>query len=364
MPKRKGYSPIGIDFQATTAKAVQLHFGSEGASLAACTTLAFDESLMRIADHRPVNIVQKLRAVLRSGKFSGRHAVITLPPNKVDVRTLTLAGPSDDLEKMLSWEAESYLHYKVADATIDYVRLGEARVGKEERSEVLVAAVSTTYASELLNLLAKAGLQVSAVDIVPMALWRLGSYLGGEIEVPVTVIDIGQTTSVAVVLNRGQLRLTRTIPQGGEDLTTRIMDDLEISRPEAELLKKEYGVGVPSHSTQLAPDRELLTKTEIAGTLHEILRPHLEELAKELQKLFRYFSTQSKGMPVGLGYLCGGGGKLKGLGSFLSERTGVRVEKLSALGEAFRPQNGDEGEVIGPEYAVAAGLALREREAD
>ena len=359
MAKRKGYSPIGIDFQAETAKMVQLHFGSQGASLAACTSLTFEESLMRIADQRPHTIIEKLRAALRSGGFSGRRIVITVPPGKVDVRTLTLAGSERELEETLRWEAESYLHYDVSDASIDYVRLGEVRVGKEGRSEVLVATARSSYVCALLDLLAGAGFEVIAVDIVPMALWRLGLHIGQETDAAVGVINIGRMTSEAVVLNRGDLRLTRTIARGGEEFTTRIMNSLEISHPEAELLIKEYGAGTPSAGVQFGSQQELVTRTEIAGTVHEILRHDLEDLADELQKLFRYFSSQSKGTPVRLGYLCGTGGKLKGLDAFLSERTGIRIERLPPLDEAFPIQNGGENQEAGPEYAVAAGLALR-----
>ena len=364
MPRRKGHSLIGIDLQPKSAKMVQLHFGSQGISLAGHSSVSFEESLTPLVDHKPHKVVDALKAAIKSGGLSGSRAVITLPPNKVDVRTLTLGGSDVDLDKMLNWEAESYLHYDVADASIDYVELGRVKVGKEERSDVLVAAARKAYIHELLELMAGAGLMVTAVDIVPMALWRLGSHVGRELNAPFSLIDIGRTASVAVILNRGDLRLTRTIDRGGDEFTTRIMDSLEVSHDEAELLKKEYGTGVPGHGAHLDSENELVTKTEIEGTVHEILRRDLEELAGELQKLFRYFSTLNKGVPVRCGYLCGGGGLLKGLDAFLAERAGIGIERLPSLEAVFSTQSGEASEEVGPEYAVAAGLALRRIDAD
>lgn len=358
MPKRKGYSPIGIDLQANAAKMVQLHFGPQGASVTGCKSVTFEEGLAQIVDQKPGRITHTLKQAIASGGFSGRRAVVTLPAAKVDVRTLTLAGSEDDLEKMLRWEAESYLHYDVSDASIDHAKLGEVTVGNEKRSEVMVASANKTYIRELLDLMAGAGLLVEAVDIVPMALWRLGSRFGEELQTPVSMIDIGRTSSVATILNTGELRLTRTIARGGEELTARIMQSLDVARDEAELLKKEYGTGVPGNAARFGSQDELVTKTEVAGTIHEILRCDLEDMAEELQKLFRYFSTQNKGMSVGRGYLCGGGSRLKGLDAFFTERIGVTIEQLPALDVVLKTgsTNGDE---TGPEYAVAAGLALR-----
>jgi len=359
MAKRKGCSPIGIDLQPNSAKMVQLFFTAEGASLSSCATATFDQSLLAIEDGIPADLTESIRNAVKVAGFTGRGAVVAPPPNKVDVRTLTLPGSGEDLEKMLRWEAESYLHYDVADASIDYVKLGEVKVGNETRSEVLVASVSRHYIRALLDLLSKAGLAPTAADIVPMALCRLGAYLSRDAEGPVSVVDIGASRSVAVILNHGELRLTRTLSKGGEDFTERIMHGLEVSREEAELLKKEYGAGMPAVASNFGAEEELVTKTEVAGTIHEILRHDLEELADELQKLFRYYTAQCKGSPMSRGYLCGGGGRLKGLDTYITDRTGIKVQRIEGLNTIFPVKSSDTGEA-GPEYAVAAGLALRE----
>ena len=361
MAKRKGRSPIGIDLQQTSAKLVQLTYGPKGPSLAAYASATFDDSLLQLDDRQPESIVDVLKQTLDKHEFRGRATVITLPAKKVDVRTLTLPGADADIQKMLAWEAESYLHYEVKKAAIDYVKLGDVSVGNEKRTEVLVAATAKPYLFAVLDLLGKAGLRPEVVDIVPMALCRLGSSMGEQAsDGPVTLIDIGRGSTITVIVNKDTLRLTRNIPRGGDDITAKIKNGLDISQQEAELLKIEYGAGIPNQGASFGTDRELVTKTEVAGTIHEILRPDLEDLAAELQKLFRYFSTQSKGASVIRGYLCGGGGKLKGLAAFLSEHTGTRIEMLPAL-EALCGGGGikQQGGPCGPEYAVAAGLALR-----
>jgi len=360
MAKRKGYSPIGVDLQPNSAKMVQLYVSPEGASLACWTEAKFDFSLVRVEDGVPSSLTETLKNAIRKTGFVGRRAVVTLPAHKVDVRQLTLPGSEGELERMLRWEAESYLHYDVSEASIDYVKLGEVKIGNEMRSEVMVASASRSYVNAVLGLLSGAGLVTTAADVAPMALGRLGAYLARDASGPVAVIDIGRTASVAVILNQGELRLTRTIAKGGEEFTERIMNSLEVSREEAELLKQEYGAGTPQRPSQPDAEQELVTKTEVAATIHEILRYDLEEMADELQKLFRYFSTQCKGAPISLGYLCGGGGRLKDLDVYMTQRTGTKMARIENLNAIFPGRKIDMGEA-GPEYAVAAGLALREQ---
>jgi len=354
---RKGYSPIGIDFQSTSAKLAQFSLGADGASLAVAASVSFSDSLLQVEEHQPRRLADELKAALKQHGFSGRKAVISLPPKKADVRTLTLPGAEADLDKMLKWEAESYLHYDVTKACIDYVKLGEVNAGNEKRSEVLVTAAGKPYITRLLDLLDRAGLVVDVIDIVPMALCRLGPFLAqGDSEAPVSILDIGKTSTVAVIMNRGELRLTRNIPRGGDEFTACIQKGLDISLEEAELLKKEYGAGLDNHGISFGADQELVTKTEVAGTIHEILRTELDDVASEMQKLFRYFSTQCKGMSVARCFLCGGGGRMKGLDAFLSQKTDVPIQVLPSLDTLFPGRRPDSG---GPEFAVAAGLALR-----
>ena len=362
MANRKGRSPIGIDFQHNGAKLVQLEYGPGGPALAAFASVSFDDSLLQIEDRRPQTVIDALKRAIGTGDFSRSPAVITLPPKKVDVRTLTLPGADADIEKVLRWEAESYLHYAVDKASIDYVKLGEVTAGNEKRTEALVAAAYRPYLIALLELLNAAGIRTAVVDIVPMALCRMGSAVNHE-GGTISITDIGRSASMSVIIDKGSIRLTRNTARGGDEFTAKIKNSLEISHDEAELLKMEYGIGTPSHASTFGADRELVTKTEIAGTIHEILRPDLDEVAAELQKLFRYFSTQSKGAQIMHGYLCGGGSKLKGLAENISGRTGAKIETLPPLDTLFPNRNSKRtGASCGPEYAVATGLALRAEE--
>ena len=362
MTTRKGRSPIGIDLQHNGAKLVQLAYGKGGPALAAHASVPFDDSLLQIEDRRPQTVIDALKRAIGKGGFKGSAAIVALPPRKVDVRTLTLPGADSDLEKVLRWEGESYLHYAVDKACIDHVKLGEVSVGNEKRTEVLVAAAFRPYVIALLELLDAAGIRAEVVDIAPMALCRMGSAVNHE-GGTISITDIGRSASMTVIIDKGSIRLTRITARGGDEFTAKIKNSLEISHDEAELLKIEYGIGTPSQGAAFGADRELVTKTEIAGTIHEILRPDIDEFAAELQKLFRYFSTQTKGAQVTHSYLCGGGSLLKGLADNLTGRTGTKIETLPPLDTLF-PNGKGKGSAssCGPEYAVAAGLALREEE--
>jgi len=354
----KAYSPIGIDLQAASCKLLQMHSSGGETGIAALASVEFSGNILNLEEGQPDGLVHALKTALKENGFHGSTAVMTVPQQKIDVRTLTLPGPEVDLEKVLRWEAEAYLHYDINSACMDYTKVGEITAGSEKRMEVLVAAINRDYLQAVLHWLSAAGIEVAVVDVVPMALARLGTCPRLQYETEsLGMLDIGRSTTTAAVLNKGELRLTRNINRGGDELTARICDSLEIANDEAELLKREYGTGLPGRHN-LYSEQELLTRTEIAGTIHEILRHDLEEMAAEVQKLYRYFSTQCKGATAQKGYLCGGGGRMSGLDEFLSQHTGLAFEKLPPLNELFAWKT-DTAIEAGPEFAVSAGLALR-----
>jgi len=354
----KTYSPIGVDLQVASCKLMQMRSCSGETGIAAAASVEFTDNILNLEEAQPDGLVHALKTALKENGFHGSTAVMTVPQQKIDVRTLTLPGPEADLEKVLRWEAESYLHYDINSACMDYTKVGEIAAGSDKRIEVLVAAINKDYLQAVLQWLSAAGLEVAVVDVVPMALARLGACPRLQYDTEsLGMLDIGRTSTTAAVIDKGELRLTRNINRGGDELTARIRDSLEIAEEEAELLKREYGTGLPgSHS--MYSEQELLTRTEIAGTIHEILRHDLEEMAAEVQKLHRYFSTQCKGATAQKTYLCGGGGRMSGLDGFLSQHTGLPFEKLPPLNDLFAYKT-DTSIEAGPEFAVSAGLALR-----
>ena len=373
MSRSNGTTAIGLDLCENGAKLVQLERRGNGYATSAVASFELPQQCETLEGDYQAALAHQLQQARASGRFRGRRAVATLPPNVVDTRTLTLPGQNAEMQKVLRWEAESYLSYDIAEAVIDFVVLGEVKAGEERRIEVLVASARRDSVERLLRAAKQGGLDVEAVEIVPTALCRLLCRRPSPDGTPhaQAVVDVGRTTTTAVVVNAGELRLSRQILQGGERLTRLIAKGLEMGHDDAERLKQEHGLSLEAPRPGAAQDPDgaeapqqvsspgqtiVITRERIAAIIRDLVRPAADQFADEIQKLLRYFAMQSKGESVQKLVLTGGGSLMNGLDLFLQQRLGVNVEVVRSvsgfLGEPASPNDP-------PAFAVAAGLALR-----
>lgn len=351
-------SALGIDIGLSRVKLAQFRTRADGMELLAAETLPVPFPTNGNGD--AANFVKQLKRVLLKRHFDPHRAVVTLPPDHLDVRPLTLPVDDRDIAKKVRWEAESYLSCDIENAIIDHVVLGEAKSAGERRLEVLAAAAERDKIVAALDLLGRADVITTAVDIVPLALCRL-LHLTEETSdgAAVAAVDIGAQTTHAVIMNNHDLRMSRTIDTGGDTFTEAIAAALETSPEEAEVLKCQHGTGRADEGADDGEPGQSDESSKIAHIINDILRDHLAHLASELSRLFRYFSAQNQGRPVGKVLLVGGGGSLKHLAALLQAALQTTIEVSAPLsrltGRDITLKRGTEGS-----YAVAAALALRE----
>ena len=354
------YSPIGIDLGGSP-KLVQFRMKGNPPQpqLHAATSLTLPIPNNGNTEEERDTFVKELKSSLSSAHFGSRRAIIALPSSDVHMRPLTLPVDEHDLAKRVRWEAESYIEGPIEDSVIDHVVLGEATTAGERRLEVLAISADKHKVLTTLDLLNRAGLTTETVDISPLALCRVLQAAHTDPDTAAAAIDIGAQITTTVIAMNDELRMARPIAVGGDTLTDAIQTALEINPEEAEILKRQHGVGSrnPEHGESDAGDPQQVPN-KIAQIVHDILREHIDRLADELQKLFRYFSAQHRGQSVERVFLLGGGGALKHLDELLASRLNTQVD----VGEPLAQITGSDVELKrgnDSSYAVAAGLALR-----
>lgn len=136
---------------------------------------------------------------------------------------------------------------------------------------------------------------------------------------PFAVIDVGHARTDVCVVAGGRTVFARTLTRGGRDLTQAIASSWKLSFEQAEQAKHQDGfVG---SSTQPPP-------TEAWQRIHDALIPEVGPLSRDLRQTF--MACRAKiGVTITSAVLLGGGSRLRGLPTFLSERLGVPVNLLS-----------------------------------
>jgi len=101
------------------------------------------------------------------------------------------------------------------------------------------------------------------------------------------------------------------------------------------------------------------SEIDVASTLQEIIKPMLQGLTEEINRVLVYTASQTHGEPVSRIYLMGSLARWQGMDGLLNSLVRLPVETipdpLKAFGGSKNPAGGRPPR---PEIAVATGLAL------
>jgi type IV pilus assembly protein PilM len=159
------------------------------------------------------------------------------------------------------------------------------------------------------------------------------------------VLDIGASATKAYVVERGVVALSHNIRQGGQDVTRTIASAHNLEVSHAETMKKEHGFGNSGAPYDKA-------------TIELVFSRIFDEARRVLGK----YETANQ-RPVSRLILTGGGGVTKELGTYAKEFFAIDVEVADPFAKTSAPAfMRPVLKEIGPEFAVAVGLALRKLE--
>lgn len=206
----------GVDMGGTALKLVSLTFESARPILNEVLCL---EDRDRGIRHDRIQVL----ASQSSNRYS--KIAVVMPPNMVDIQYFTLPPlPVDDLRNTVRLQMAGKLDYAIEDACIDYTVSATVSRGNKTMNRVIGFACRRTDAHAVVDRFAKAGLNVTCLDAVPMTLLNAYRFsLPSCLEETVIGIDLGQGTANVIVAEKGVLLFYRYFPfkrsSGGVDET-------------------------------------------------------------------------------------------------------------------------------------------------
>jgi type IV pilus assembly protein PilM len=156
------------------------------------------------------------------------------------------------------------------------------------------------------------------------------------------IIDIGAQATSFHIIDRGTPRVSHSMEYGGKNITQLLMQALSIEEDEAETLKTQHGLS-PS-----LPDR--------AGPA---LQGAVLKIAEQAKRVLENYHEQSH-HTLNKTIIIGGGALMKGLPEIMTQFLGHSVTVGNPWrGLSYPGKLEQRLHVLGPQYAVAVGLALR-----
>lgn len=181
----------------------------------------------------------------------------------------------------------------------------------------------------------QAGLRVIGVDMISFAIIRrLADRDSSE---TVAFIDVGASATIISVATGGTPVFSRIVPVGGEEVTRSLIELGQLSREQAEQVKRTIGLSAEGVEPRFRPVVELMvTRTS--------------ELMTSIRDTISYFSD-TRGQRIDRIVLTGGGARLGGFAQMVAAWTRIPA----ALSEESEPAAAPVAEQLGMPGGITPG---------
>lgn len=372
------YSYLGIDFDASSVKVVELK--NESGRPRLLTYGYYDKEIDKTKMSRegqdPLETSKLIKQVCHQAKTSTTKAISSLPAYSVFSSILNLPAMSKkELSSAVEWEAKKVIPLPISEMILDWKVLAEFSEGqigekkvegnneeelagslgegkrrflkivpekKSKNIKILLTAAPKDLVKKYISIFRAAGLNLLSLDTESFALVR--SLVGND-KSALMIVDIGSVvTNISVVVS-GIPILNRSIDVGGLTITKAITNSLNVSLARAEQFKYDIGMNPQFSGQGSVPKTIETTLTPIIDEIKYSLNLYRNQGQKNIEKII----------------LTGGSSLLLNLPEYLAKLIDLKVYLGDPWARIIYPEELkpvlDE---IGSRFSVAIGLAMRD----
>lgn len=168
------------------------------------------------------DLTAALRELLQELEPQTNEVIVTLSNDKVYTRQVLLpVMRRRELKAAMHCEIEKSISLPVAELTIRYLNLDVLELADGKFFHLLSAAAPTALLYDYYGFFARAGLQIVAIDLQVLGLWRLFSGFSSvaSLKSTVGVLDIGTDGTQFIVIKEGKLQWSAFLPVGANQLS-------------------------------------------------------------------------------------------------------------------------------------------------
>lgn len=323
---------LGVDIGSYAVKVIRLEVAKEGPKV-----LGF--GIEKVIDKNYRDALSK--ALSKAHASARQSAVISVAGHGAISRYIELPlMHKTELESSMKFEIEKYVPFSLTDVVSDYRVIQEIK--DKAKMSVLIAAAKNDLIQKKTALATEVNLNLRVVDLDCLALANFFTEI-----IPISkkescgcIVNMGKTFSSIDIFVDGIPALSRDIFIGGDDITKKLSEVLEISYAEAEKLKME----------PRAKEKECVA----------IWDPVLNNLAGEIRVSLDYFEARIN-RTVEKILITGGSSRLVSMTDDLSRLLAIDIEKCD-YGKKLRFDEAvsqEEFQSHSDLLVIALGLALR-----
>ncbi len=329
-------SKLGVDIGTSTIKVAQIkdENGKHILQTYGMVNVAYEN--LKLESDVIGETALVLKELLDKAHVTTKKVIASLPGNVVFVSAIEVPVMSEkELKNAIEWEARRYVPLPLEEVTLSWSVV--PALNDATKYKALITAVPKTVIDNYLKMFKLAGLEPEALEIEALALIRS---LIGPVSDSLIIIDIGARNTSVNLVDKGFLKISRTLSIGGDTITAGIAQNLNISMLRAEQFKIDLGL---SAEIQQIP---------------KVMRQTIDAIKTETGQLIKIF--ESGGGAVTEVIFAGSGSKLPGLARYFSD-----LGLATSLGNPLKFIEYDESiknnlQKVATGLAVALGLAMRD----
>ena len=353
-----GENAIGIDIGSSSIKVVEIKKRKGKAVLETYGMISLgpyaDLEVGKITNLSADKIVEATKEVLKQSGASSAPVAVSLPMQSSLIFSIELPQQikESELSTIIPTEARKYIPVPITEVSLDWFTIPQKQTSFEEennpdlpkllpqKTEVLVVAIQNDAISKYKTIVSQSGLNAGFFEVEIFSSIR--SNLEHELSL-VLLMDFGASRTKLSLIEFGIVKSFHTIPRGGADITESISKSLSIPFSKAEEKKKEFGLyGDPAEKS-----------------LADIIKVHIDYIFSETNNVLLGYEKKHN-QTVSKVILTGGGAMLKGLKEVAANNFKAEIEIGKPFSKVGYPEFLEKVlGAIGPEFAIAVGLALR-----
>ena len=354
-------SVIGIDVGASAIKVVQIKKVSGRAVLETYGSISVapyaEGEAGQVISVPEEALVKALNDLFLEANITTHNSAMSIPASASLVFLVELPGNINekDISSIIYNEAGRYIPVPITEVSIDWWLVPKRPLDnltddsdkpttgdmQQEKTKVLVAAIHNEALDKYKSLVADAKLSTEFFEIEMFSSVR--SSLGRDLATSM-VLDIGAAKTKISIVDRGIIQDFHIINRGSHDITASMVTALGLSFHDAENMKKEFGL----NDNPKQPKASAVIRSTLDYIFFEagnVVLNYEKKYNKSIDKVI----------------LTGGGVLLKGILPIAKEKFGTEVSMGNSFAQIEAPAFLEN--ILaesGPEFGVAAGLALRE----
>lgn len=298
---------VGVDVSSTAVRFIELKKTAVGGAITLGKFGQYPLSTPLPAESL-VRSNKELMAILRKMRKENRLSFVevSIPEEKAYLFTMEVPiGDVESIQNNIEFHLEENVPISLSDAVFDYRVIRENK--RTQTLFIAVSVITQAVAEDYVGLFMDAGMTPLSLLIESQAIARAvvkmddrSSYL---------VAHLGMTKTVISVVCDGTAQFTSTINIGSDDFTQAIMKEFNISKEDAEKMKREKG----------------FSRSKDDQALFASLINTAASLRDEISRIYFYWQSSLDKMKVGE--------KAKGAGASAESMSKTPIQKIIVTGK-------------------------------